>query len=490
VTRLLLAATVSLVAWGALAFGAVYPWAWKPLIGGCAAVGVASIMAARSRGGRADDHWLLVALLVAATAAVVQIVPLPRDVRLAVSPASEPFLVQSDLEYAVAVATQDSAEATDAVPARALSIHPPATVRGIVLLIGLVVWLAGLTRLLAVTGSRRLATPVVAFGVLLALIAIIQYAVLGDHAYLGMKIYGFWAPRNKLTTPFGPFVNKNHFAGWMLMGLPLAIGLGLGWFERGMGGAQHGWRALLRWASSPEGGKAQIALLAATLMGVALLMARSRSGIIGFVVALLLTTGVVSRRFGGARTRLTAFGVLAVVLIAAFGAAQVNLADRFTTGGASIELRRHIWRDAASVIRDFPVAGTGLNTFSAAMTRYQTPPRDAHFQEAHNDYLQVAVEGGLLLAVPSAAALVLLVLAIRRRFASGHDDGMSYWLRVGATTGLVAIALQSLVEFSLQMPGNAVMAATLMAIALHEAPRRVAVPVREPARPHRRRATA
>jgi hypothetical protein len=61
---------------------------------------------------------------------------------------------------------------------------------------------------------------------------------------------------------------------------------------------------------------------------------------------------------------------------------------------------------------------------------------------------------------------------------------------VGATTGLVAIALQSLVEFSLQMPGNAVMAATLIAIALHEAPRRVAVPVREPVRPHRRRATA
>ena len=68
---------------------------------------------------------------------------------------------------------------------------------------------------------------VVAFGVLLALVGIVQKAVLGDHAWAGMKIYGFWAPLNRLSTPFGPFVNKNHFAGWMLMAIPLALGLAL-----------------------------------------------------------------------------------------------------------------------------------------------------------------------------------------------------------------------------------------------------------------------
>ena len=47
---------------------------------------------------------------------------------------------------------------------------------------------------------------------------------------------------------------------------------------------------------------------------------------------------------------------------------------------------------------------------------------------------------------------------------------MAYWLRVGAVTGLVAIALQETVEFSLQMPGNAALCATLCGIALHRAP--------------------
>ena len=51
---------------------------------------------------------------------------------------------------------------------------------------------------------------------------------------------------------------------------------------------------------------------------------------------------------------------------------------------------------------------------------------------------------------------------------------MTYWMRVGATTGLLAIALQSLVEFSLQMPGNAVFCVVLLAMALHVPPTRVA----------------
>jgi hypothetical protein len=37
--------------------------------------------------------------------------------------------------------------------------------------------------------------------------------------------------------------------------------------------------------------------------------------------------------------------------------------------------------------------------------------------------------------------------------------------------GLVAVALQSLVEFSLQMPGNAVLFTVLAAVALHQSPR-------------------
>ena len=56
-------------------------------------------------------------------------------------------------------------------------------------------------------------------------------------------------------------------------------------------------------------------------------------------------------------------------------------------------------------------------------------------------------------------------------FKEAPKTGLTYWLRVGAVVGLVSVAVQSLVEFSLQMPGNAAFFAVLAAIALHRSPR-------------------
>ena len=90
------------------------------------------------------------------------------------------------------------------------------------------------------------------------------------------------------------------------------------------------------------------------------------------------------------------------------------------------------------------------------------------FLEAHNDYLQIAAEGGLLVGVPVAIALVVFVREIRRRFREDPSDRVTYWIRAGAVTGLITIGCQAAVEFSLQMPGNAALFAVLAAIAIHQ----------------------
>ena len=73
---------------------------------------------------------------------------------------------------------------------------------------------------------------------------------------------------------------------------------------------------------------------------------------------------------------------------------------------------------------------------------------------------------------------VFLVLGIRQRFREQRDDTLGYWVRFGAATSLVAIGLQSLVEFSLQLPGNGVLFVVLLALAVHR-------PARPPAYAHR-----
>ena len=117
--------------------------------------------------------------------------------------------------------------------------------------------------------------------------------------------------------------------------------------------------------------------------------------------------------------------------------------------------------------RAFPVAGTGLDTFGLAMLVYQTADLYQHYEEAHNDYLQVAAEGGLLVGLPALLLIVAAACQVWRRFRERADTVTTFWLRAGAAAGLLTIALQEATEFSLQMPGNAALFCVLAAIAVH-----------------------
>jgi O-antigen ligase len=101
------------------------------------------------------------------------------------------------------------------------------------------------------------------------------------------------------------------------------------------------------------------------------------------------------------------------------------------------------------------------------MLVYQTNDRRFIYAQTHNDYLQVLVEGGILVAVPALVASVMVVTRIRRRLQARDDRPFTRWIRLGAVAGLIGIAAQSLVEFSLQMPGNTMLFAFLLAVALH-----------------------
>ena len=66
----------------------------------------------------------------------------------------------------------------------------------------------------------------------------------------------------------------------------------------------------------------------------------------------------------------------------------------------------------------------------------------------------------------AAAAVMCLVVAIRRNLKAARHESRGYWIRAGAAVGLVGIAVQETVEFSLQIPANAFLFCTLAAIAM------------------------
>jgi O-antigen ligase len=128
--------------------------------------------------------------------------------------------------------------------------------------------------------------------------------------------------------------------------------------------------------------------------------------------------------------------------------------------------RSAIWRETLPVVRDFPIAGTGAGTYQKAMQVYQRSDRTVYFNQAHNHYLQVAAEGGLLLA--GAVGLVLAAFARLARQRIASDQSGMVWIRIGAACGLGAVALQSAWETGLVMPANAALAALLAAVVVHE----------------------
>ena len=67
----------------------------------------------------------------------------------------------------------------------------------------------------------------------------------------------------------------------------------------------------------------------------------------------------------------------------------------------------------------------------------------------------------------SRRTVMLLISAMRRTLRAARIEARGYWVRAGAAVGLMAIAFQELVEFSLQIPANAFLFCTLAAFALH-----------------------
>jgi O-antigen ligase len=163
--------------------------------------------------------------------------------------------------------------------------------------------------------------------------------------------------------------------------------------------------------------------------------------------------------------------VTGLLLLVVGWAGAGTIADRFGTGQEDVVSRSRVWADAVGVFQRYPLAGTGFNTYDVAMVFYQRFEKPLRYSRAHNDYLQLAAEGGLLLTVPAAICAVMLARGVRRRFVMERRRS-AYWARRGAVVGILAVALQDVADFSLQMPGNAFLFAVLCAIALHRTPDR------------------
>jgi len=431
--------------------GERYTWPILPAVIGAAAL----FLASGARVGADPLTRSIDVVLIAAVAVIgLQMVPLPSAFVRALSPATP--------------ALQNAYALEPFAGWSPLSIHPAATrvSFGLALAAALTFWTA--REAFSRGGTRRAARLLAWIGLGCAAISVAQRAT------APRTVLWKWSVPDPRALPFGFFVDRNQLAMWLLLTISLVIGyLAMHVHARTTDRTRRDLHTVVV-ALSDRGALAICACVAVMVLTLAATL--SRSGFVGLVGAGLASAWLA----GGDRKRMLSVGAAAaIVLIAA--AAWLNfegLAQRIVTTASGAEFdatgRLAIWRESARLVHDFPLLGTGAGTFADAMFVYQQSAREVLFNNAHDEYLQIQAEGGIVLLIVSLAGIALAARAARARVAA--DIGAHRYLRIGACAGLAGIAIQSIWEAGLRAPANLLLAAIVAAIAVRPIDRADATP--------------
>lgn len=436
-----LIASVPLAALAAL--GGAYSSSVLPLLIAAAVVFLVAAPPVATAGLRLQDASLLVFLLGLA----LQLAPLPAAVVDALSPnartvASILLLVPPET-------------GTTTISLRASYTGETLSSAATVVL---VFWAA--RGLLKAGGARTVARLFSVAGLIVALTGLAQRAT------ASRSLMWLWRPEDPTALPLGPFVNRNHFAMWLVMASALVAGALATHLTHKQASGRDRFRApgVVYWL---DDGTALWLGGATALLWLTVIASGSRGGMLALAVFNAVWLALSAGRTGSRRTLAWATAAVGLVGLIGVWANFETIAGRLGSGDAVA--RTTVWYDTLPVLRDFWLTGTGGGTYASAMVLYQKTARFVVFNEAQNEYLQLVAEGGLLLALPLLVWLGAWGATCARRLR--EDRSAMVWLRTAALAGLAAVASQCIWDSALRMPANALLAAVLAAIVVHEKPR-------------------
>jgi O-antigen ligase len=270
------------------------------------------------------------------------------------------------------------------------------------------------------------------FGFIVAVFGILQQVTFNG------KLYWFREMRYG-GIPFGPYVNRNHFAGFAELIIPVSlVPLILGKVRK------ERWYLVGIFALLPIG---------------ALFLSASRGGVVSFAVEIgVLVLMILLRRSGG--EHVLAGGIillLALLLVSWLGVKQVL--DRFSslqslevTSSKRASMRLDTWH----IFLDHPWTGTGLGTLQTVFPAYETNYDAKIVNHAHNDYLEALAETGVAGGLCCALFLGILFF-VSLRLLLQRDKPFVAALHLSGLVGCSGFLVHSLVDFNLHIPANALL---------------------------------
>ncbi len=374
------------------------------------------------------DRWTLRGGTLLAGLALLQLIPAPAAARALIQPGLAPFTPPGWWT---------------------LSVAPWATVEAAAAFVVLAILAVAAARIAATrTGPPFILTLLAATGLLTAILGLATEGGLPGRVLL-VRVNSLGG------SPYGPFVNRNHFALALELTIPATAAI-LAMAARRLVVPGEGRR--------PAAVTVLAAGLAVTIQLAALIRCGSRGGVVFLLLGGLASLPLWRRGRPGRRWSWVAGG--AIILVAA-GVLAFNrigaLHDRFNEllviNGVSGNTRLDLWRGTLALAARSPLTGCGLGAYRYAIGLDKPPTGALRLEQAHNDWLELAADGG----AAGLAAALLLVAGLAAALRPGRIRRLRFTARypaAAAAFALAACALHELVGFGLQTPLNAYLAAT------------------------------
>jgi O-antigen ligase/tetratricopeptide (TPR) repeat protein len=298
---------------------------------------------------------------------------------------------------------------------------------------------------------KKTVYAVILFGALVAFFAILQYILPNNKIYW---VRGLTYPG----MPFGPYVNKDHYAGLMEMIFPVVLSSFL--LSRPYTGYQS-LRERISEALNQKGTNVHILLgLSAVLISTSVFLSLSRGGIISLSLSMIFFCLLIAgrrKRSNASNRALIIIAIFALIVLAVGWFGWGPIFEKFKSlrdeQGGIHNSRFDIWKDCIKIVGQFPLTGTGFGTFVDIYPKYRSIAAGGLLQHAHNDYIELASDGGIIACLLMGWFLLAVLYRSFRTFLKRREP-YSVYLFVGSVTGLLSILVHSFGDFNLQIGAN------------------------------------
>jgi O-antigen ligase len=271
------------------------------------------------------------------------------------------------------------------------------------------------------------------FGSLYALFAVLQ-----GFTFSG-KLY--WLVVTGTSGGYGSYVNHNHYAGLIELLFPVVL--------------------LCGFSASRTGGARILQIFASILMAASVFLCQSRAGMFAITVEIFVVGLFMARNLSFRKILALGLGFCAAIILLLILTTPGRVLNRISDTHDPARLL--ILRDSISMFKAHPILGSGFGTFPVAFPHYRVFFDGFTVNHAHNDYVELLLDTGL---VGLAIGVWFLVAVYRQGFRAIKSQDSPYaTIRVAALVACTGLLIHSFADFNLHIPANAALFFVMCAIA-------------------------